>query len=307
MATFVIDSDHVVTHFNKACAVTLGVKAEDVIGTKTLGRIFYGHDRPVMADLIVDGSFDANLERLYRHKARRSPFIPDAYESEDFFPAFGEQGRWLFFTAAPLRNSRGQIVGAIETLRDISDRKQVEEELLKAQFALDEKLVVARDQLVQAEKLASIGQLVAGLAHEINNPMGFIFSNFEILEKYLASVFSMLAAYQEAEPSHTSAKTVATLKNLREKFQLDYLKDDIPVIMQESMEGLTRMRKIVENLKDFAHVDAHPAWQFADLERCIDSTLNVPAMKSSTRPMLSKSMEICRKFSAWPRKSAKSS
>lgn len=101
---FVINSDHVVTHFNQACAMTLGVPAERVIGTRGLGRIFYGHDRPVMADLIVDGAMTEIMDDLYQNNYRRSLAIPGAYETESFYPNLGTSGRWLFFTAATLRN-----------------------------------------------------------------------------------------------------------------------------------------------------------------------------------------------------------
>ena len=275
IATFVIDTNHIVTHFNMACVMTLGVNAVDVIGRKSLGRVFYGYDRPVMADLIVDGSFDDDMELLYDGKYSRSPLIPDAFEAEDFFPAFGEHGRWLAFTAAPLRNAQGQIVGAIETLRDISDIKRVQEDLLQAQAALNEKLEMARDQLIQSEKLSSIGQLAAGVAHEINNPIGYIFSNFSTLEKYISSLFQMLEAYEEAESSHGDILTVANLITLRQRIEIEYLKEEIPQLMRESREGIFRVRKIVKDLKDFSHVDANPEWQLADLEQCINSTLNV--------------------------------
>jgi PAS domain-containing protein len=84
--TFVIDANHIVTHFNKACAITLGVRAEDVIGTRRLGHIFYGHDRPVMADLIVDGAMKEIIDDLYQNKYRGSLVVPDAYEAEGHFP-----------------------------------------------------------------------------------------------------------------------------------------------------------------------------------------------------------------------------
>lgn len=275
IATFVIDARHVVTHFNHACALTLGFEARDVIGTRDMGKIFYGHDRPVLADLIVDGALGDDLETLYRGKYHKSETIPGAYHAEGFFPNFGKDGRWLAFTAAPLHDDRGAMVGAIETLQDISERKNVEVELRKAQDALNDKLAVAHDQLVQAEKLSSIGQLAAGVAHEINNPIGYIFSNFGTLEKYLRSVFEMLSAYEDAESSHGEPQTRARLKALREKLELEFLKEDIPALMRESREGIVRVRKIVQDLKDFSHVDATLEWQYANLAQCIDSTVNV--------------------------------
>ena len=151
-------------------------------------------------------------------------------------------------------------------------------ELLRAHDALKEangKLSEAQDKLVQSEKLASIGQLAAGVAHEINNPIGYIFSNFGTLEKYLADLFEMLAGYEAAEADLAGKPVAATLKEMRERIELDFLKEDIPTLMAESKEGITRVRKIVQDLKDFSRVDAHQEWVWANLHQGIDSTLNI--------------------------------
>ena len=140
---------------------------------------------------------------------------------------------------------------------------------------LNQKLQFAQDQLVQSEKLASIGQLAAGVAHEINNPVGYVFSNFGTLTKYLDDLFRMLAAYEAAEPLLAGTPAAASLAALKKEIELDYLKDDVPQLMAESREGITRVRKIVQDLKDFSHVDARLEWEWADLHRGIDSTLNI--------------------------------
>ena len=132
-----------------------------------------------------------------------------------------------------------------------------------------------QDQLVQAEKLASIGQLAAGVAPEINNPVGYVFSNFGTLGKDLDELFRMLAAYEEAEPLLAGTPAAARLAALRAEIELDYLKQDVPQLMNESREGISRVRKIVQDLKDFSHVDARREWEWADLHRGIDSTLNI--------------------------------
>ena len=152
------------------------------------------------------------------------------------------------------------------------------DDLLKSNEALIElnrKLSTAQEQLVQSEKLASIGQLAAGVAHEINNPVGYIFSNIGTLEKYLVGVFRMLAAYEEHESHLEPTPLGGQLAALRAEVELDYLKEDIPTLMRETREGIERVRKIVQDLKDFSHVDARRQWEWADLHKGIDSTLNI--------------------------------
>ncbi|MBC7917254.1 MAG: PAS domain-containing protein [Rhodoferax sp.] len=317
IATFVINADHIVTHYNKACERLIGQPASAVIGKRGLGRIFYGVERPVMADLIIDGAMVSIISDLYQNNYRGSLAIPDAYEAEGFFPNLGNAGRWLFFTASPLKGPTGEVIGAIETLQDITERKIAEEALMKSQLEVEQvveqrtaqlavansklredverrekaeyelikrnaelnllnaKLITAQEHLVQSEKLASIGQLAAGVAHEINNPIGYIFSNFSMLEKYLSSLFEMLESYENSEQAHTDITVARELKIRRQVLEVDFLKQDIPELMKESKEGIVRVRKIVQDLKDFSHVDAKPEWQFTNLNQGIDSTLNV--------------------------------
>jgi signal transduction histidine kinase len=152
--------------------------------------------------------------------------------------------------------------------------------LLRENHALAElnrQLRQTQDQLMQSERLASIGHLAAGVAHEINNPVGYVFSNFGTLERYLGDLFRMLHAYEQAEPLLAATPAAAALAALRSEVELDYLKEDVPALMAESREGISRVRKIVQDLKDFSHVDTRREWEWADLHRGLDSTLNIVA------------------------------
>lgn len=123
---FVINASHVVTHWNDALARMSGIPAKDVLGTHHQWRAFYPAHRPVLADIVVDGGSPDLLEKFYRGKFRQAEHCPGGWESEDFFPTFGEEGRWLAFSAAPIRDADGKVVGCIETLQDITERKEAE-------------------------------------------------------------------------------------------------------------------------------------------------------------------------------------
>ena len=127
--TFVINLDHCVTHWNRACEFVLGYSAGQMLGTTDQWKPFYPAARPVMADLVVSGELESGVGAYYSNKFRRSTIIPGSYEAEDFFPHMGPAGTWLYFTAAPLRNMAGEVVGAIETLQDISAQRRADEAL----------------------------------------------------------------------------------------------------------------------------------------------------------------------------------
>lgn len=132
--TFVIDGSHQVTHWNRACAQLTGIPANEIVGTGEHWKAFYTEARPCLADLVVDGTVGSEIDRYYAGKGYRpSATLPGAYEAEDFFAAFGDGGRWLYFTAAPLRNARGEIIGAVETLQDITEQKRAEAELRRSE------------------------------------------------------------------------------------------------------------------------------------------------------------------------------
>jgi PAS domain S-box-containing protein len=126
--TFVLNKDHVVTHWNKALENLTGVQAATMVGTTRPSTPFWGEERPTMADVILDQIGEDEIKKLYGEQWRKSALIEEAYEAEVFFPRLGESGKWCWFTAAPIKAPDGTIVGAIETLWDKTEDKKAEEE-----------------------------------------------------------------------------------------------------------------------------------------------------------------------------------
>ncbi len=319
MPTFVINSRHVVTHWNRACATLTGLSAEEMVGTNGQWRPFYKAQQPVLADLVVDNLALEAIREHYPMRIEESNVAGNAFEGERFLPDFQGGGRWFYLTAVPLRDASGRIIGAIEKVQDTTPRHRAEEALQQYQAGLEElvrkrtvelaeanqllaedirrreqaevelrrrnieltdlnaKLSAAQQQLQQSEKLASIGQLAAGVAHEINNPIGYVHSNIGSLERYINDMFTLIAAYEKATPSIVDSAVVNDVNTLRVELDVDFLKDDVPQLLNESKEGITRVKKIVQDLKDFSRVDTSPEFQWANLHQGIDSTLNVVA------------------------------
>ena len=158
----------------------------------------------------------------------------------------------------------------------------VEQRTQALQLEIDERKHL-ESQLVQSEKLASLGQLAAGVAHEINNPVGFISSNLSTLDGYFNQLQQMLEAYRHSEEIIASQPQRDQLKALRTTLELDFLKEDIPILIRESKDGIGRVVQIVKDLKNFSRVDNDQTWQFTNLQQGIDSTLNIVASELKYR------------------------
>jgi hemerythrin-like metal-binding protein len=194
--------------------------------------------------------------------------------------------------AQAMASARAQIDGAaVQPLLDaltglyrvIAARKQVLEALVAKRTAelqrernelsqLVQKMERTQGQLLQSEKMAAIGQLAAGVAHEINNPVGFVGSNLGTLGNYVRQLLTVIDA--QAAAARDGAAAEARLAQVLAAADLDYLREDVVALLRESAEGLERVKRIVGNLKDFSHVDA-AQWQMADLNAGLESTLNV--------------------------------
>lgn len=229
---------------------------------------------------------DADLSN--RHIRDFSPTWASSVILETGIPFAMEHGSWEGDTA--LLNASGQEIpvsqlilaefddnGELEFLstvaRDIRARKAFEKQL---QDALAE-LRSAQQQILQSEKLAAIGQLAAGVAHEINNPVGYIQSNLSTMRDYAERLDRLLSL---ADRLHGHLPAGDPLRDewahAVQDEDLSYLRTDLVELVEESLEGVARVRRIVLDLRDFSRVDA-PEWAPADLHQGLESTLNVVA------------------------------
>jgi two-component system, NtrC family, sensor kinase len=134
---------------------------------------------------------------------------------------------------------------------------------------LESQVATLTEQLMQSEKLASIGQLAAGVAHEINNPVGYIASNMTVLAEYSDSLIRLVRLLsQQLDIQHSQP--------LLQQFDFDYVCKDLPMLVKESEEGLNRVINIIRDLKDFSHIE-DAEFVMADLHLGIQSTLNIVA------------------------------
>ncbi|PXX92496.1 hypothetical protein DIT71_04690 [Marinobacter vulgaris] len=132
---------------------------------------------------------------------------------------------------------------------------------------LNARLEQANRQLLQSEKLAAIGQLAAGVAHEINNPVGYVYSNLQSLGTYLDDIFRLTDAVD-------AGSSLEDLSAIKKNIDYSFLKDDLKDLLAESREGIERVKTIISAMKDFSHIEDEE-FKPSDLHRGIETTLNV--------------------------------
>ena len=203
---------------------------------------------------------------------------------------------WILETVLPRIRKNGQVSGFMGCGIDITKQKQIEKsleetveqhtvELKKTNKVLqqekqelkglNEQLKEAQGHLVQSEKMASIGQLAAGVAHEINNPLGYIYSNLNTLKGYLTDLEQVAKLAEKMTAALPEDNELAVeFKQLHKELDLDFLQEDLQDLVKESIEGATRAKKIVQDLRDFSRIDKQER-EFFDLEEGISATLNI--------------------------------
>ncbi len=184
---------------------------------------------------------------------------------------------WNALSISPVRDSTGKLTHFIGVQRDITERQKAEQDLQKSEVQSREqatKLATALNelkdthtQLVQSEKMSSLGLLIAGVAHEINNPIGFIYSNLTHLENYAGDLLHILKLYEEHYP-----EPVVEIQAEKEMMEIDFVAQDLPQILSSMNVGIERISQIVKSLRNFSRHD-NSEMKPVNLHEGIDSTL----------------------------------
>ncbi|MBC7860509.1 MAG: PAS domain S-box protein [Burkholderiaceae bacterium] len=182
---------------------------------------------------------------------------------------------WFRVSGRPRHDDGGKFIGYYGIASDISATRRIEE------------------RLQQSERLASIGQLAAGVAHEINNPVGFVRSNIETLGGYLNTLLELVERYAAAEVAGAPAEALAALQAEKGRADLDFLRDDAPMLVDECRDGLDRIRKIVADLREFSREGEADLCE-ADLNACLESAINLTASS------LPKTIQLKRDYAILP-------
>jgi signal transduction histidine kinase len=265
LGVMVLDADLCIRCWNEFFSQRTGKLQAEVIGAHFL-RVFPDADK---------GSFSKMVEfaqgrgiHVYNHWLQEAPLVrlsreggQQPMQSTLFFPFLGEKGEPLFsliiYDTGTIAESSAQLESALNAL---SSNQLEQDQLLR-------KLETANSQLLQSEKLAAIGQLAAGVAHEINNPIGFVFSNLKTLSVYVRDLLKIIDAVE-------NAVELDELRQLKRQLDYDYIRGDVEALIHESEDGIDRVKRIISALKDFSHIEEEE-FRPADLHRGLDTTLNV--------------------------------
>jgi signal transduction histidine kinase len=140
---------------------------------------------------------------------------------------------------------------------------------------INEQSTELNNRLLQSEKLAALGQLSAGVAHEINNPIGYVSSNISSLNKYFLKLEDLINLYDEYFKKSYEIDETQDLNDFKKSINYEFIKEDTKFLLNETLEGISKVKDIITDLKNFARSDSTENWQKVDLLKNLKSTLNI--------------------------------
>lgn len=191
---------------------------------------------------------------------------------------------WWNMSISPIKNNRYEIIGFLAVAEDVTEKKLLLENLNIKNSELEDALKLVKEtqmKLIQEDKMASIGQLSAGIAHEINNPLGFVSSNFNTLKKYVKVFEKFILAYKKFESEVDRKDIISIDKELKSLCEIensckfDYILDDVTELFEDTEDGLNRIKNIVIALKNFSHANTNDNFEDYNLNEGIANTLTI--------------------------------
>ena len=221
---FVIDPQHKILYWNKACEELTGFKAENMIGTSDHGNVFHDYNRPCIADCAINGNFD-ELSKYFA-KCGKSIYAPDGLYAEEWIQNIGGKERYLIFDAAPIKNSKGELIAVVETLQDTTQLKQTEEVLTKY-----------TKELQHSNELKILFGDV--LHHDLLNPAGIIKGYIEILlntEKDQKRVQALKVIERNTGKLINLVETASKLAKLESVDDIEFHKTNLCNILKDTID-----------------------------------------------------------------------
>ena len=228
------------SYFSREFEQVTGVPISNAIGKTRWGGL--GKEG------IGNVDWESHKQQMYAHQPFRN------FE----YPSRRPDGRlvWFRVSGLPRFDENNRFSGYYGIASDISAIRRMEE------------------HMQQSDRMASIGQLAAGVAHEINNPVGFVRSNVETLGDYVHTLRDLLKHYEPLEAECSTPAAREALKAARDRADLDFIDEDAPQLLSECRDGLERVRKIVADLREFCH-EGEAEWNTTDIHGCLDSAINL--------------------------------
>jgi PAS domain S-box-containing protein len=261
-AIVITDTGLRITYVNPAFTQLFGYAENEIVGAP-LSLLAPPDDRtaPAPAEVARMARETGGFHGEVRRRAKSGALIP------------------VLINVAPVKDAAGSVVNYVGAMSDLTELKHAEAEIhaRMAELArINDRLSQAQGQLLQSEKMASIGLLAAGVAHEINNPVGFIKSNYQTLKTYVEDYDRIVDAYGEVERrDDLPAQAFSRVRRLMDEADFAYVRQDIRQLLSESGDGIDRVVKIIRDLRDFSRIDNEETFREEDIHQGLESTLNV--------------------------------